>query len=240
MDSERAKRVTISWSGGKDSALALYRVLRNPAFEVIGLHTVFNAENRRVGLHGIREALIDRQARAIGLPLTKLYLGSSDDHEAYRKLMTDHYAECARENIDGVVFGDIFLEDLKNFRDELLLESGLTGIYPLWKCQSDALLRQFLDAGFKTIICACNQQVLAGGFSGKILTKELMMNFPKEVDVCGENGEFHTFVFDGPIFRERVAFSLGDTVNKTYSYKIRDERGAERTLTSEFLFQELL
>lgn len=240
MDSGKTKRVTISWSGGKDSAFALYKVLCDPTFEVIGLHTVFNSENRRVGLHGIREELIEKQAEVIGLPLTKLYLESSEDHETYKRLMKDYYADCVRQNIEGVVFGDIFLEDLKRFRDELLTEAGLAGIYPLWKCDSDTLLSQFLDVGFKTIICACNRQMLSDQFVGKVLSESLMKDFPKNVDVCGENGEFHTFVFDGPCFKKRVDFSPGGTVTKEYHYKIKNETGEEQALRSEFVFLELL
>lgn len=240
MDSRKIKSVTISWSGGKDSAFALYKVLSDPSVKVIGLHTVFNSENRRVGLHGIHESLIEKQAEALGIPLEKLYLNSSDDHEEYKKLMTGYYADCVKRNIDGVVFGDIFLEDLRRFRDELLFDSGLTGIYPLWKCDSRALLDGFLSSNFKTTICACNRALFSDRVVGKTLSEELIATFPPQVDVCGENGEFHTFVFDGPIFRKSVSFELGEVVTKEYRYKVRLESGAEQLLRSEFVFQELL
>jgi diphthamide synthase (EF-2-diphthine--ammonia ligase) len=138
------------------------------------------------------------------------------------------------------VFGDIFLEDLKRFRDELLFESGLAGIYPLWKCNSNEIISQFLSAGFKTAICACNRQLLPDQVVGRMLDAELITTFPPGVDVCGENGEFHTFVFDGPIFRKPVAFEFGNVVTREYCYKIKVDSGAEQDLRSEFVFQELL
>jgi hypothetical protein len=130
------KKVTISWSGGKDSALSLLKILQSGEFEIVHLHTVINEETRRVGLHGVHETLIQAQADAMGLKLVKLYLPSSEDHTAYEKLMLSFYSQCAAEQIDAVVFGDIFLEDLKNYREKMLQVSGVKGIFPLWRMKS--------------------------------------------------------------------------------------------------------
>jgi diphthamide synthase (EF-2-diphthine--ammonia ligase) len=127
------KRVTISWSGGKDSAFALYKILSVGTYHVVHLHTVVNAETKRVSMHGVHEKLLMRQAEALGIPLEILYMESSANHDNYTQLMTRFYKRCAGQGIEGVVFGDIFLEDLKIFRESLLQDTGLSSIYPLWE-----------------------------------------------------------------------------------------------------------
>ena len=237
MDSK--KKVTISWSGGKDSALALYHVLQDKSLEVVGLHTVFNAQNLRVGLHGVHERLIERQAAALGLPLTKIYLEESETHDVYREVMSTFYRESALSGIDAVVFGDIFLEDLKAFRENLLRDTGLDGVYPLWRMKTAPLMEQFLSLGFRTLVCAADAMFFLPGDVGQTIDYNFLKRMPAEVDVCGENGEFHTFVFDGPIFRTPVKVEVGEPVTRSYRYSVKTAEGGIKELSKNFLFCEL-
>jgi uncharacterized protein (TIGR00290 family) len=237
MDSK--KKVTISWSGGKDSALALYQALQDKSIHIVGLHTVFNATNHRVGLHGIHESLIDKQAHASGLPLTKLYLPESQTHEEYRKVMTTFFDQCKSDGVSAVVFGDIFLQDLKDFREELLSVSGLTGIYPLWKQPSGSLMNEFLSLGFKTIVCAADARYFSIEDVGRTIDRQFVADLHRDVDVCGENGEFHTFVYEGPIFKAPVKFIAHEKITRSYKYKITTSSGEIIEESKQFFFQEL-
>jgi uncharacterized protein (TIGR00290 family) len=234
------KKVTISWSGGKDSAFALFKVLRSGNYEVRGLHTVINSETKRVGMHGVREELIERQAESLGLPLQKLYLDSSESHDQYTTLMRDYYQQCARENFDAVVFGDIFLEDLKAFRDGLLQSAGLRGLYPLWETNTKQLAEEFIIEGFKTLICSANAKHFTRAHMGTLLDVAFLKTLASDVDPCGENGEFHTFVYDGPVFKKSVDFERGEIVRKVYSYQKVDADGRVEKLETAFLFQDFL
>lgn len=234
------KKVTISWSGGKDSALALFKILQTGEFEITGLHTVINEETKRVGMHGVREELIEAQATSLGLPLTKIYLESSENHSAYKKLTQEFYQQCAAEGIEGVVFGDIFLEDLRQFRESLLRTDRLLGIYPLWQIPTDILINQFIDAGFKTLICSADAKYFSSHQAGKTIDKEFVTSLSSDVDPCGENGEFHTFVYDGPIFNKPIAFRTGEVVKKTYSFQKKNDDGSLQKIESAFWFQDLV
>jgi uncharacterized protein (TIGR00290 family) len=238
MDSK--KKITISWSGGKDSALALYKVLRRQEGQVIHLHTIINQETRRVGMHGLPESLIDRQAEALGVPLVKGYLASSEDHAAYELLIHEMYTRFANEGITHVVFGDIFLADLKNYRESLLLRHGLVGLFPIWNVPSNTLLDEFVAAGFRTLVCATNELCFEHGILGKVISEDFGKSLPAGTDPCGENGEFHTFLFDGPLLKWPVAWRLGAVVQKTYDYQVRSESGEIKQCLSVFYFQEVL
>jgi uncharacterized protein (TIGR00290 family) len=231
------KKVTISWSGGKDSAFALYKILTSGEFEVVNLHTVIDQDSKRVGLHGVRETLIEKQAAHIGLPLEKIYLPASDNHEVYKSTMQKFYHECAAREIDGVVFGDIFLEDLRDFRMALLQLSKLSAFFPLWKVDSKMLLNDFIDLGFKTTICSADANFFSPPNLG-LLDPDFLDTVPSSVDPCGENGEFHTFVFDGPLFREHIAIAKGEIVKKTYSYQKKESNGEIKNIESSFWFQD--
>lgn len=233
------KKITVSWSGGKDSALALYKILQSEEYQVMHLHTVIDKTSKRVGLHGVQEELIERQAEALGLKLIKLYLSASQGHEAYINLMSDFYQQCSRENIHGVLFGDIFLEDLKSFRDGLLQKANIVGIYPLWKQKSEDLIAEFINAGFQTLICSADKKYFNTPHMGKLIDKQFVQELSPALDVCGENGEFHTFVIDGPIFNNPVLLKIGNVVEKCYDYQVTNEQGDVQLVTSTFLFQDL-
>jgi uncharacterized protein (TIGR00290 family) len=232
------KKVTISWSGGKDSAFALYKILASGEFDVVNIHTVIDKESKRVGLHGVRETLIEKQAEHIGLPLEKIYLPASDNHEVYKSTMQEFYHACSAEGIDGVVFGDIFLEDLRDFRIALLQPSKLSAFFPLWKVDSKILLNDFIDLGFKTTICSANANFFSSS-ELSLLDPEFLDTVPSSVDPCGENGEFHTFVFDGPLFKEPIPITKGEIVKKTYVFQKKESNGETKKLESSFWFQDL-
>jgi uncharacterized protein (TIGR00290 family) len=209
------KKVCIfNWSGGKDSSLALYHCLQNPDLEIKYLVTSVNDSVNRVSMHGVREALLIQQAAVIGIPLYQIRLPEMPTMSVYDNFMKFHLEKLKAEGVTHSIFGDIFLEDLKLYRENSLAEVGLKGIFPLWKRNTQELMNEFLDLGFKTVI-VCTQERLVD-FVGKVIDQDLIKLLPKEVDVCGENGEFHTFAFDGPIFKHPVPYTLGEKVFKAY------------------------
>lgn len=236
----KKKRVSISWSGGKDAALALYKIQQANCFEVVNLHTVIDEKTKRVGLHGVRESIIDRQAACIGLPLQKLYLSPSSDGNAYEHLMKSFYRECIRDGFEGIVFGDLFLEEIRAYRLNLLDDLTCEPVFPLWGVDTNRLFEEFIHTGFKTVICSAN----ADFFLPKDLGTTLDMSFPATlkpgVDVCGENGEFHTLVYDGPIFSRQLLLRKGEIVKKSYTYNRRIESGGSQQVETSFWFQDYL
>ena len=204
-----------NWSGGKDSALALYHCLQNPNLEVRYLVTTVNNAYNRISMHGVREELLVKQAASIGIPLYQIRLPEMPGMQQYNDIMHQHLSYFKAEGISHAIFGDIFLEDLKAYRDERLAEVGMQGIYPLWKRISNELINEFLDLGFGTVI-ACTRHDL-GAFAGKQISPQLLACLPADVDVCGENGEFHTFVFKGPIFSEPILYEVGEVVYREYA-----------------------
>lgn len=233
------RKVSISWSGGKDSAFALYKILLSGAYDVVSLHTVFNAETKRVGMHGVHETLIEKQADLLKIPLEKLFLEPSEDHDDYTSLIKNYYTRCRASGVEAIVFGDIFLEDLKNFRDRLLTEAGLSGIYPLWQIDSRVLVHDFLNLGFKTLICAANGNYFSRSVMGQTIDSDFIKSLPQQVDPCGENGEFHTFVYDGPVFSHPLNVLVGEPLDKIYSFKILDRDGHPKEEKIPFWFCEL-
>jgi uncharacterized protein (TIGR00290 family) len=203
-----------NWSGGKDSSLALYHCLQNPELDIKYLVTTINDNVNRISMHGVRYSLLLAQAKQIGIPLYEIRLPEMPTMSAYDSTMSFHLEKLKAEGITHSIFGDIFLEDLKNYREERLAEVGLKAIFPLWKKDTKELINEFLDLGFKTVI-ACTQEKLED-FVGKVIDQELIEKLPSDVDVCGENGEFHTFAFDGPIFKEPIDYSLGEKIYKAY------------------------
>jgi len=212
--SEKLKCI-FNWSGGKDSALALYHCLQNPNIEIKYLVTTVNDALNRISMHGVREELLVSQAERIGIPLYEIRLPEMPGMAEYDNAMRTHMEKFRLEGITHAVFGDIFLEDLKKYRDERLAEAGMTGIYPLWKRDSHELIGEFLNLGFGTVI-ACTQARLED-FVGQEITHDLIKDLPADVDVCGENGEFHTFVFKGPIFSSPINYKTGEKVFKEYT-----------------------
>jgi uncharacterized protein (TIGR00290 family) len=208
------KNCIFNWSGGKDSSLALYHCLQNPEIDIKYLVTTVNDAVDRISMHGVRVELLIQQAESIGIPLYQIRLPEMPDMETYDNTMRKHLEHFKNEGITHSIFGDIFLEDLKTYRNTRLAEIGMTGIYPLWKRDTQELINEFFDLGFGTVI-ACTQQRLKD-IAGMEITHQLIASLPDDVDVCGENGEFHTFAFKGPIFKNEIRYKTGEKVFKEY------------------------
>jgi len=211
------QKSVFNWSGGKDSALALFYVLNNDQINIRSLVTTVNQDNARISMHGVRETLLNQQAKSIGLPLKKILLSEMPSMNEYNTRMRIMLEEFEADGITHSIFGDIFLEDLKQYRDKKLAEIGMEGVYPLWKKDTKKIMHQFIYLGFKSIVICINTKYLGDAFLGRELDYQFIKDLPENVDVCGENGEYHTFVYDGPIFSSPILFEKGEKVFKNYS-----------------------
>lgn len=203
------KKAALFWSGGKDCAYALHKVLTDNDYHVETLVTALNSEYRRISMHGIREELLEMQAQALNIPLLKMWVGNVPTNENYEEELIKTYKELKLRGIEVIVFGDIFLEDLRIYRENLLKKVGLTGCFPLWGQNTTKLMRDSLAMGFKTITCCISTSNLDRSWVGKEINEVFLAELPPEVDACGENGEFHTFCFAGPVFKEQIDFKIG-------------------------------
>jgi uncharacterized protein (TIGR00290 family) len=206
----------MNWSGGKDSALTLNRVLKDPACRIDSLLTSINTAADRVSMHDVRRQLLETQAASIGIPLQTLELQEQPGMDTYEQAMQEKVSSLKKKGFTHAIFGDIFLEDLRRYREEKLESMGVTCIFPLWKIPSSVLMREFLDLGFKAITVCVNTRWLNKSFCGRIIDESFLQDLPGDVDPCGENGEYHSFVFEGPIFRHPVPFEKGEIVYKEY------------------------
>ena len=229
-----AELALFNWSGGKDSALALYHTLRNSQFEVKHLLTSVNSEINRISMHGVRLSLLQKQAESIGIPLSLLSLPGEISMEEYDQLMADKMQGFLDASISTSIFGDIFLEDLKQYRDQKLAQVGLKGDFPLWQRNTKELVNEFISLGFKTMVVSVDGSKLDQSFVGRIIDESFLNDLPENVDPCGENGEFHSFVFEGPIFKKPIRFERGEVVGK--EYKLSKETGE----TVTYWFQDLI
>lgn len=210
------KKAIMNWSGGKDSAMALYRMLREKKYGIESLLTTVTKPFQRVSMHGIRESLLDQQAAAVDIPLQKVFLTEHSSLEEYELEMTKALDQCIDLGITHSIFGDIFLEDLRKYRDTQLSRAGIKGLYPLWKEDTTQLAEAFIDAAFKCIVVCVDERYLDKSFIGRTFNTRLLTDIPDNVDPCGENGEFHTFVYDGPVFKQPIPFSKGDVTYRKY------------------------
>ena len=209
-------KTIFNWSGGKDSSLALYNILKDDQFEIFGLLTSINSAFRRVSMHGVREELLDEQASRLKLPLYKLQLPEQPSMDEYNGEMSKMMQGLRNKGFTHSVFGDIFLEDLKKYREEKLEKAGFKAVFPIWKRDTTELVHEFIELGFKTILVCVKAELLDESFAGRIIDKQFLNDLPAGVDPCGENGEFHTFVFDGPIFDHPIDIEIGEKVFKEY------------------------
>jgi uncharacterized protein (TIGR00290 family) len=231
-------KAIFSWSGGKDSSLALHKVIEENKYEVVALLTTLNAQFNRVSMHGVREDLLDRQAASIGLPLIKMFVNEGTNTE-YEQNMETLLLKYKAEGVSTVIFGDIFLEDLRAYREKNLTKVGLLADFPLWKRDTTELMKEFLANGFKTITCCVNDAYLNEENVGEEITSEFIKTLPANVDPCGENGEYHSFCYDGPIFKTPIKFTAGEKIYKPLEIKTSDcDLG--RPTTKGFWFCDLL
>lgn len=210
------KKAIFNWSSGKDSAFALYKILQNNEFEISTLLTSVNSEFQRVSMHGVRVELLQKQAENLNLPLQIVEFSESPTMEEYEATMQKTLEKLRENGNTHSIFGDIFLEDLRKYREDKLKTMQFEGVFPLWKIPTDVLIADFLKLGFKTIVVCVNEKFLDKSFVGRIIDEDFIKDLPDNVDVCGEKGEFHTFCFDGPIFNKPVEFEIGEIVHKKY------------------------
>lgn len=233
------KKAIFCWSGGKDSSFALYKILQEKEYEVTTLFTTVNENFKRVSMHGVREELIQEQAKNMGIPLAIMYVktGSNDEYE---RNMEAFMLEQKAKGVEYVIFGDIFLEDLRAYRDNNLAKVGMKGVYPLWKMDTNKLAHDFINLGFKTILCCTNDAYLGEKEVGTLFDLNFLNNIPSNVDPCGENGEFHSFCFDGPIFKKAIKIEVKEKLYRPLEIKKCDSNvcstGAK---TQGFWFCEL-
>lgn len=207
-----SEKVLITWSGGKDSALALYMLRKMHNHEIVALLTSVTEDYDRISMHGVRRVLLEQQAKSLGFPLEILYISRNSSNEEYEAKLKEKLLQYKSQGVSSVVFGDIFLEDLRKYRENNLAQVGMKGVFPIWKRDTTELAHTFINLGFKAVITCVDSNALDGKFAGRYFDNEFLSELPTKVDPCGENGEFHTFVYDGPIFSERIRFRRGKVV----------------------------
>ncbi|MGQ0560918.1 MAG: hypothetical protein ACT443_03480 [Gemmatimonadota bacterium] len=212
------KRVVVSWSGGKDSAMALHDLLRADELEVAALLTATTAQYDRISMHGVRAALLRRQCAALNLPLLTVSIPPVCTNAEYEAAFSAQLRSFAEAGIGDLVFGDIFLRDVRAYRERLLNQSGMTCHFPLWSRDSGELARGFIAAGFRAVLVCVDSVQLPAEFCSREYDEQLLRDLPGSCDPCGERGEFHTFVYDGPIFDGNVAFERGEIVGRGNFY----------------------
>jgi uncharacterized protein (TIGR00290 family) len=218
------EKVLFSWSTGKDSALALYELQKRKDVEVVALITTVTDEYDRVSMHGVRRELLHRQAAAMGLPIREIGITKNASNDEYEDKMHALLVAAQAEGVDSVVFGDIFLEDLRKYREDKLAQLGMHAIFPLWKRDTQALVHDLIRLGFKAIVTCVDTHVLGQEFSGRMVDQQFLEDLPEKIDPCGENGEFHTFAYAGPIFHQPILFEIGEKVLRDYRFYYCDLR----------------
>ena len=238
------KKAFLNWSSGKDAAFTLYVLQQEKDLSVEKLVTTVNSETNRISMHGLRKELLLQQAESIGLPLHIISLPGNVSLPVYNEIMQKETRALVLEGFTHSVFGDIFLEDLREYREQQLQKVGLQAVFPLWKKDTSALMKDFLKAGFKAITVSVNSKVLDASFCGRIIDSQFLADLPAEVDPAGENGEFHSFVFDGPNFNFPVGFRRGEVVEKSYepSAKKKDDcfSDEQKSWDTRFWYCDLL
>lgn len=209
----------VSWSGGKDCALALREIALGDEYEPAALLTTVTAGYDRISMHGVRRSLLRAQAEALGVPLHEVVITANADNDEYERKMAAALSALRAETpaIDAVVFGDLFLRDIREYREKNLARAGLRALFPLWGSDTRDLAARFIELGFRAVAVCVDSTALDGSFAGRELDASFLEDLPDGVDPCGENGEFHTFVYDGPLFANPVAHARGEVV-------LRDER----------------
>lgn len=214
------EKIIFTWSGGKDSALALYELQKSRKYEITALLTTVTADYDRVSMHGVRNVLLEQQVKSLGIHLEKIQISKDSSNEEYEEKMSATLKLYREKGVSTVAFGDIFLDDLRKYREDQLSKVGLKGLFPLWKRDTEDLAFKFIELGFKAVISCVDSESLDKSFAGRVFDKQFLSELPDSVNPCGENGEFHSFVFDGPIFREKIPYEEGEVIlrNKRFYY----------------------
>lgn len=209
--------ILLSWSGGKDSSLALYEIQKSGKYQIVSLITTVTKEYNRVSMHGLRTVLLEQQATSINIPLEMVFITKNAANDEYESNFNETLIRFKEAGIKQVVFGDLYLEDIKKYREALLKKIDIECNFPIWKRDTMKLAREFIDLGFKAIVICVDSNVLGKEFARREYNEEFLNDLPKGIDPCGENGEFHTFAYDGPIFKNPINHRLGEIV-------LRDQR----------------
>jgi uncharacterized protein (TIGR00290 family) len=204
------KKSLFCWSGGKDSAFSLWEILKAKEFQIEALLTTVTKDYDRISMHGVRMELLEKQATLLGIPLEIVWISKDSSNEDYERQMNDALEKYRKRRVSNVIFGDIFLEDLRKYREEKLAAIKMKAVFPIWKRNTKELAREFIRANFKAVITCVDTKVLDASFAGREFNENLLSDLPATVDPCGENGEFHSFVVDGPIFKKPIFYSMGE------------------------------
>jgi len=225
----------MNWSSGKDAALAYQTILQTGSYEVTHLLTTLSLEYDRVFMHGVRERLLDMQAQRMGLPLLKVKLPASPNDTLYRQAMLDTLTGLKDKGVAISAYGDIFLDDLRAYREQQLGQVGMTGLFPLWKKDTRELVKMITEAGIEAIVVCVSEKYLGKEFLGRKVDEAFLSDLPVNVDPCGENGEFHTFVYNAPFFSSPISVVPGEVVHKTY----KPQNGDDGNWDTGFYFLDL-
>jgi uncharacterized protein (TIGR00290 family) len=208
------KKTMVSWSSGKDSAWMLHVLKRDPSIEIGGLLTTMNEQFDRVAMHGVRRRLVEAQAGAAGVPLRTVPLPWPCTNEEYEARMRRAVAQAEAEGFTHVAFGDLFLEDVRRYREDKLAGTGLTPLFPIWGIPTDRLAAEMVENGLRSVLTCVNPKHLDRSFAGREFDRALLADLPADVDKCGERGEFHSFAYDGPMFHHPLAVTVGEVVDR--------------------------
>jgi uncharacterized protein (TIGR00290 family) len=206
------QKVILSWSGGKDSAMAFMELSRDVRYRIASLLTTITSGYERISMHGVRVSLLEQQANSLGTPLVKVTIPEGSSNEEYESAMRSVLTQVQADGVDAVAFGDLFLEDIRRYREEKLSQVGMKAVFPIWKRDTRELANGFFKAGFKAILVCVDSKFLDRSFVGRTFDESLLADLPSGVDPCGENGEFHTFVHAGPIFNHPILVRSGEAV----------------------------
>ncbi|MCX7966942.1 MAG: diphthine--ammonia ligase [Armatimonadetes bacterium] len=207
-------RVVMAWSGGKDSAMALAKASTDENLQVVGLLTTISLPYDRVTMHGVRRSLVQKQAERIGLPLKIVWLPPKPSNEVYDNIMNEAMLKLKAQGVEGVVFGDIHLSDVRNYREARLAEIGMKAVFPLWNESTEKLVKNFIAEGYAAIVTCVDSKVLPKEFCGRWLDEDFFSSLPEGVDPCGERGEYHSFVTNAPFFSAPIRVRVGERVQR--------------------------
>lgn len=214
--------VVLSWSGGKDSAMVAYHLLASQKYEIAALLTTVTEDFDRISMHGVRRELLERQAESLAIPLHKVMIPKDCPNEIYEGRMNAAFSHFKARGITKIAFGDLFLEDIKQYRDERLAQAGMAGIYPIWLRDTDELVRTFIGLGFRAILACVDTHAIDASFAGRELDASLLEDLPRSADPCGEHGEYHSFVYAGPIFKKTIDCKTGETTMRSARFNYCD------------------
>lgn len=207
-------KILLSWSSGKDSAWALHLLRRQARYEITGLVTTFNQAFDRVAMHSTRRSLVEAQAKAAGLPLFPISLPWPCSNQQYEEIMKVFCAQAVAQGVTAIAFGDLFLADIRAYRERQLQGTGLEPLFPVWQIPTDRLAREMIDSGLRAKLVCVDPRKLAPEFAGRDFDRQLLADLPDGVDPCGENGEFHSFVYGGPMFDREIPVVAGERVER--------------------------